>query len=59
MLFAILPKRMEIGCSNIYCVSPLKTGNDSSKSQHANHMAGSSQGTSGLGGRSYWKTEKE
>lgn len=53
MLFAILPKRIEIGCSNIYCVSPLKTGNDSSKSQHANHVAGSSQGTSGLGGRSY------
>lgn len=50
---AILPKRMGIGCSNIYFVSPLKTGNDSSKSQHENHMGLSSQGTSGLGGRSY------
>lgn len=50
---------MEIGCNNIYCVSPVKTGNASSKSQHANHTGVSSQGTSGLGGRSYYKTERK
>lgn len=53
ILFDILPIRIEIGCNSIYCVSPSKTPNNSSKSQHANHMAGCSQGTSGLGGRSY------
>lgn len=55
--FAILPKHMEIGFNNIYCVSPAKIGSDSSKSQHVNHMGVSSQGASGLGGRSYYKKE--
>lgn len=59
VLFVTLPKRIEIGCDNIFWVSPRKTGNDSSKSQQANHVAVSSQGASGLGGRSYLKTERK
>lgn len=30
ILFAVLPMRTEIGYNTIYCVSPLKTGNNSS-----------------------------
>lgn len=52
ILFDVLPMRTEIGNNTIYCVSPLKTGNNSSKSQQANHVAVTSQGNSGLGGRS-------